>query len=60
VARGEKWSDDPKTVHRAIRWVARSVNDDVRQTLWPLILASLDTARPDTSCSFGASGATGE
>lgn len=47
---GEKWSDDPKTVHRAIRWVARSVNDevsdDVRQTLWPLVLASLDTSRP--------------
>jgi hypothetical protein len=47
---GEPWSDNPRSVHRVIRDVARTVNDrvgdDVRQTLWPLILASLDTARP--------------
>jgi hypothetical protein len=47
---GEPWSDHPKTVHRAVASVARRVNDgvsdDVRQTLWSLVLASLDTARP--------------
>jgi len=47
---GEPWSDHPKSVHQVIGWVARSVNDrvpdDVRQTLWPLVLASLDTAQP--------------
>lgn len=47
---GEHWSDHPKSVHQVIAQVARTVNDqvpdDVRQTLWPLILASLDTARP--------------
>jgi len=50
---GEPWSDDPRSVHRVIADVARWVNDEVddaeRQQLWPLILASLDTARP---CRF--------
>jgi hypothetical protein len=47
---GERWSDHPKSVHQVIAQVARTVNDqvsdDIRQALWPLILASLDTARP--------------
>ena len=47
---GEPWSDHPRAVHRIIGNVARTVNDRVsderRQTLWPLIVASLDTARP--------------
>jgi len=47
---GEPWSDHPTAVHRVIGNVARTVNDrvsdEVRQTLWPLIVASLDTARP--------------
>jgi hypothetical protein len=47
---GEPWSDHPRSVHRAVAAVARRVNDgvsdDVRQTLWALVLASLDTARP--------------
>jgi len=47
---GEPWSDHPWSVHPVIRQVARTINDtvsdDVRQTLWPLILASLDTTRP--------------
>ena len=46
---GEAWSDHPNSVHPVIGRVARLVNDrvsdDERQTLWPLILASLDTAR---------------
>lgn len=45
---GEKWSDHPRSVHRAIasvaRWVNDTVEEDERQRLWPLILASLDTA----------------
>lgn len=44
---GERWSDHPRSVHRAIAAVARWVNDTVedqeRQRLWPLILASLET-----------------
>ena len=47
---GEPWSDHPRSVHPAIAGVARLVNDSVgdteRQSLWPLVLASLDTARP--------------
>lgn len=47
---GEEWSDQPRSVHPLIAGVARAVNDRVsdeeRQTFWPLILASLDTARP--------------
>jgi len=47
---GEPWSDHPRSVHKVIAAVARLVNDVVddaeRQQLWPLILASLDTARP--------------
>lgn len=47
---GESWSDRPRSVHPVVAQVARTVNDGVcdeeRQTLWPLIMASLDTARP--------------
>jgi hypothetical protein len=47
---GEPWSDQPRSVHPVVAHVARAVNDriadDERQTLWPLIVASLDTARP--------------
>jgi hypothetical protein len=47
---GHRWSDHPRSVHPAIAGVARMVNDslsdDERQGLWPLILASVDTARP--------------
>jgi len=47
---GEPWSDHPRSVHPVIagvaRWVNDSVSNDERQQLWPLILASLDTARP--------------
>ncbi len=47
---GEPWSDGPRSVHPVVAQVARTVNDSVsddeRQTLWPLIVASLDTARP--------------
>jgi hypothetical protein len=47
---GEPWSDHPRSVHPVIAGVARRANDEVddaeRQRLWPLILASLDTARP--------------
>jgi hypothetical protein len=43
----EKWSSRPTSVHPAIAWVARWVNDTLddaeRQTLWPLIVASVDT-----------------
>jgi hypothetical protein len=46
---GEEWSDHPHSVHPVIAAVARGINDhvtdDERQTLWPLILASLDTGR---------------
>jgi len=45
---GERWSDHPRSVHKAIasvgRWVNDAVDEDERQRLWPLILASLDTA----------------
>ncbi len=47
---GEPWSDHPRSVHPVVVQVARAVNDGVcdeeRQTLWPLIVVSLDTARP--------------
>jgi hypothetical protein len=46
---GERWSDHPRSVHRAIasvaRWVNDAVDDEERQRLWPLILASLDTGK---------------
>jgi hypothetical protein len=46
---GEPWSAAPRAVHSVIAGVARQINDSVsdeeRQRLWPLILASLDTAR---------------
>jgi hypothetical protein len=44
---GERWSDHPRSVHRSIasvaRWVNDALEDDERQSLWPLILSSLDT-----------------
>ena len=44
----EPWSAAPKAVHPVIAAVARAVNDNVeddeRQQLWPLILASLGTS----------------
>lgn len=47
---GEPWTDHPRTVHPVIASVARMTNDQIddadRQALWPLVLASLDTARP--------------
>jgi len=47
---GEPWSDRPRSVHPVVARVARTVNDSVsddeRQSLWPLIVASLDTAQP--------------
>src|SRR5579875_1644583 len=46
---GEAWSDHPKAVHPLIAGVARATNDqlsdDERQSLWPLILASIGTGR---------------
>ena len=49
---GERWSDHPKTVHRAIatvaRWVNDAVDDEERQDLWPLILASVGTGPSNT------------
>lgn len=46
---GEPWSDHPRVVHRVIAKVAIAVNGTVsdaeRQTLWPLLLASLGTGR---------------
>jgi hypothetical protein len=46
---GEPWSDHPRSVHPSIaavaRWVNDSIDDDSRQRLWPLILASVGTAR---------------
>jgi hypothetical protein len=46
---GERWSDHPRSVHRVIAGIARrandSLDDDQRQQLWPLVLASLGTAR---------------
>lgn len=45
---GEPWSDHPRSVHPAIadiaRWVNDRVDDATRQSLWPLVIASLDTA----------------
>ncbi|HET9732388.1 MAG TPA: hypothetical protein VFP54_06885 [Acidimicrobiales bacterium] len=45
---GEPWSDHPRCVHPVIadvaRWVNDTVDDATRQTLWPLIVASLNTA----------------
>jgi len=47
---GERWSDHPKSVHPVIARVARRTNDtlddDERQRLWGLVLASVGTARP--------------
>jgi len=46
---GEPWSDHPRSVHPVIASVARRVNDEIdddeRQSLWPLVAASLGTAR---------------
>jgi hypothetical protein len=45
---GEEWSDRPRSVHPVIAQVARRANDtltdDERQSLWPLVLASIDTS----------------
>lgn len=47
---GEPWSDHPRSVHPIIAQVARTTNDELddeaRQALWPLVLASIGTARP--------------
>ena len=47
---GEKWSDHPRSVHRVIAQAARVANDTVddndRQELWPLVLASVGTGAP--------------
>ncbi|HVB07116.1 MAG TPA: hypothetical protein VNF07_12795 [Acidimicrobiales bacterium] len=47
---GEPWTDHPRAVHPVIARVARATNDalddDERQRLWPLILASIGTGRP--------------
>lgn len=47
---GLPWSSNPKSVHPAIasvaRWVNDSLDDSKRQTLWPLIIESIDTDRP--------------
>jgi hypothetical protein len=46
---GESWSDHPRSVHPVIASAARRVNDEIdddeRQLLWPLVAASLGTAR---------------
>lgn len=47
---GEPWSSHPRSVHPIIARVARTANDQLddehRQLLWPLVLASVGTARP--------------
>jgi hypothetical protein len=47
---GEPWTDHPRSVHPVIAGLARGANDRAawrdRHSLWPLILASLNTARP--------------
>ncbi len=47
---GEPWTDHPRSVHPVIAMVARAVNDSVsdaqRAKLWPLVIASVGTARP--------------
>jgi hypothetical protein len=51
---GEPWSDHPRSVHPVIAQAARRVNDDIdddkRQLLWPLVAASLGTARRGRLC----------
>jgi hypothetical protein len=46
---GEHWSAHPHSVHPVIASIARQANDELddeqRQALWPLVLASLGTAR---------------
>jgi hypothetical protein len=48
---GEEWSDHPRSVHPVVAAIARGVNDRMsdagRARLWPLVLRSLATARPD-------------
>ncbi|MCU1495876.1 MAG: hypothetical protein JWO62_3640 [Acidimicrobiaceae bacterium] len=45
----EPWSDAPRSVHPVLARAARAANDqlddDERQKIWPLILASLGTTR---------------
>lgn len=47
---GEKWSDHPRSVHRVIAQAARvtndTMNDNERQELWSLVLASIGTGAP--------------
>jgi hypothetical protein len=47
---GEPWSDHPRCVHATITRVAiranDRLNDEDRQRLWPLVLASVGTAKP--------------
>jgi hypothetical protein len=47
---GEPWSDHPRCVHATITRVAIRANDRLddedRQRLWPLLLASVGTAKP--------------
>jgi hypothetical protein len=47
---GEEWSDHPQSVHRVIAQAARVANDVLtdteRQSLWPLVLASIGTGTP--------------
>ena len=46
---GEPWSDHPRCVHPTITRVAiranDRLNDEARQRLWPLVLASMGTAK---------------
>lgn len=47
---GEEWSDHPRSVHPVIAQIARLANDTMtdedRQSLWPLVLASIGTSAP--------------
>jgi hypothetical protein len=47
---GEPWSDHPRCVHATITRVAIRANDrlsdEERQRLWPLVIASVGTAKP--------------
>ncbi|MGH9918806.1 MAG: hypothetical protein ACRD6W_08070, partial [Nitrososphaerales archaeon] len=45
---GEPWSDHPRSVHRLVAAVAHAANDrlddETRQSCWPLIISSIGTA----------------
>jgi hypothetical protein len=53
---GEPWSDHPKAVHRRIAAIARATNDALdderRQSLWPLVLRSVGTGKRRSNWSF--------